>query len=1375
MFVIGPPLGGAIKFSSARAAPSWRAAARSLALAASLLALAHCGDDDETGRTDVATDTGGDTADVSLLDLVPTTDAAETTGTTTDTAGDASGGGFLAPCLENADCNSGLCIDTDDGSVCTRDCTEACPDDWRCAGVVTDSADVRFVCVPLSNRLCRPCTVDHQCGGGFCLPDDTGAEVCTRPCDEGDDVPECPDGFTCEDLTSSEDPDRVGRQCVPNTGRCDCTAQNDGEIRPCPVENEIGRCWGVEVCDGAQGWSACDAPTPADEICDGLDQDCDGRADEGVAAPVEACVETNEAGTCEGLWTCTGPGGWVCDAPIPAAEVCDYRDEDCNGQVDDGFRDPETGLYIDDDNCGVCGSSCEGTIAFATATECAVVSGAAACIATSCEAGYFIPIQTQRACVPRGGGFSCSSCFGDDNCLDLPDGRCELLDGSYHCTRGCSVQEDCDQGFECDGGRCLPTSRSCSCLEDNGGNVRDCRNGNEAGICFGTQTCDPASGWSDCTAATPSEEQCNGLDDDCDQRVDEDAEHDPPTCVSDNDAGRCESPWVCMGAAGWQCEVDDPALESCNYRDDDCDGATDEGFLDADAGLYLNIEHCGACSISCLGALPNATEQCAVSTSGAARCEVASCDSGYFQDGPLACRPASADQCLPCESDVACGAGRCIALTDGSYCLNPCDTDDNCIEGYTCEDFDGGGSKLCVPPTRSCLCDGTNTSLFRGCTVDYTPPPDSGDAGYACFGTSQCTAQGWSACDVFAEECNLLDDDCDGATDEDFLVDGAFATDENCGQCGNNCTLLDFPGGGGVCNDFVSPPRCSLRCSDDCVDLNANPNDGCECCNPTPEDFPDPLGYDANCDGIDGERDNSIFVAKWGDDDNSGLWGSPKLTIGAGIAAAVDLGKRDVLVATGIYREAIDLAKDVGVYGGYASDYARRDPGLFETAMLGPDPTPTHPATVNVVGVVEGLPGRTVFDGFAVYGPDVKVAGGSSFAMRVVDSDASVRVSLNRVFAGSGGRGRRGTDGVDGDDAPDGGAGQDAFDVFAETGVTGHGCAAAGISSDGGVGATHTCGGTDTSGGMGGDRVCPAWDDGLNATVVPVASERGVAGQNGGAVGGLPGRDVFHQRFSCEGYDTFDRVEGGDGADGAQGDFGDAGEGCADADGVVLGGVWVTGQASAGGTGTHGGGGGGGGSGAGAYVHESCNAKGLHFDNVGGTGGGAGAGGGAGTEGGPGTSGGGAFGLLVAFSTPPVSLPEIRDNTIHGGLGGDGGDGGNAGVGGSGGAGAFGGAGGGDYNPAANPPIVDPTYPAFKGGKGGKGGNGGHGGGGGGGCGGPAYGIYVDGQGALDASAWATDNAFPTLGSGGSGGLGGFSLGEQGGPGAQGTSAATRL
>ena len=131
-----------------------------------------------------------------------------------------------------------------------------------------------------------------------------------------------------------------------------------GASRPVPVGGCVSACAaGFVDADGlAADGCECKLTNGGVEICDGLDNDCNGAVDDGVGA----VNYPGPAGTM-GVGVCTA-GAQVCQGGqltqtlpprLPSAEVCDGLDNDCNGKVDDGFD-----LLADDENCGACGLTC---------------------------------------------------------------------------------------------------------------------------------------------------------------------------------------------------------------------------------------------------------------------------------------------------------------------------------------------------------------------------------------------------------------------------------------------------------------------------------------------------------------------------------------------------------------------------------------------------------------------------------------------------------------------------------------------------------------------------------------------------------------------------------------------------------------------------------------------------------------------------------------------------------------------------------------------------------------------------------------------------------------------------------------------------------
>lgn len=121
-------------------------------------------------------------------------------------------------------------------------------------------------------------------------------------------------------------------ECTPNTMQSCYSGPNNTE--------NIGECAsGNQVCDLGGNWGACeDEILPADELCNNLDDDCNGIADDGDPEGGGTCTSDLPGPCAPGVFVCAG-GDLECEPNIePAAsDICDNNiDDDCNGTPDDG-------------------------------------------------------------------------------------------------------------------------------------------------------------------------------------------------------------------------------------------------------------------------------------------------------------------------------------------------------------------------------------------------------------------------------------------------------------------------------------------------------------------------------------------------------------------------------------------------------------------------------------------------------------------------------------------------------------------------------------------------------------------------------------------------------------------------------------------------------------------------------------------------------------------------------------------------------------------------------------------------------------------------------------------------------------------------------
>lgn len=397
-----------------------------------------------------------------------------------------------------------------------------------------------------------------------------------------------------------------------------------------------------------------------------------------------------------------------------------------------------------------------------------------------------------------------------------------------------------------------------------------------------------------------ADEKCDGVDNDCDDEVDEDGS-EAKTWYLDRDRDGygdfdstskrgCDEPAdnnYAQEDAGADCNdqdaaVNPAAMEVCGDRiDNDCDGVQDEEDENTDpdsfGSWYLDLDGDG------YGGDTSIVQGCSR--------PVLTPDSGDT-GGVTADYASETGDCDDTDPYTFPGAGY---RDDSTACMTDADVDgygdieavSPVIAGTDCND----GASWVYPSTRADLeiCDGLDSNcdgslgdtevdgdndLYVGCVID-----DVGWFGDSIDGGSDCDDTKAEVNPGATEECNSADDDCDGIVDEAGASGESvwYPDDDGDGFGDINATYTGYApqdsGDTGApetvnlivdsCDDPSSSALAYVQNQSDCDDTSSAVNPGVsELCSTT--------GVDDNCDG-DVDENTAADVAQWyADSDNDG-------------------------------------------------------------------------------------------------------------------------------------------------------------------------------------------------------------------------------------------------------------------------------------------------------------------------------------------------------------------------------------------------------------------------------------------------------------------------------------------------------------------------
>jgi hypothetical protein len=693
------------------------------------------------------------------------------------------------------------------------------------------------------NQLPETCNgVDDDCNG---IIDDALTDV----------------GGTCG--TSNLYPCSLGsQQCVAGLIVCIgavepgveyCNGLDDdcnGKIDDNPVDAKsscghptIGACQsGIQICNG--GAIVCTGSVePKAEICNGIDDDCNGKVDDNVPTVGSACGSSNTAPCQLGTLQCTD-GQMLCLGGVePQAETCDGVDNNCDGQVDNNVAGLGEACGSLQDSCALGATRCAQDAT--TQTYSMVCTGLVPKVAETCN-GKDDDCNGLVDDIPSDVGADCGSSVGECRkgkticeagsvvCSGTTDAKAETCNGKdddcngviddnltgigqacgQSATAPCRLgTTQCSNGVITCAGSIDPQAETCDDVDNDCNGIVDdsvagagvpCGANNTYPCSYGTKRCQ--AGQLVCVGAVdPTVETCNGLDDDCDGLIDAKASGSGPQPPADS-IGNCDVPAPPPANATTVCKAGTKACQSgtiiCQGSIKPASGAVDtcgvdtncDGQLTSQPNLQTDVHNCGSCGNDCYASTQNEVWTC---ESGL--CKYNGCTSGFYDH----------------DSDPKTCEYACAYVSAQESCNGK---DDNC---------DGQTDENVTAPAKTQTCGISPSATRPECTTQVTLACQNG-AWKCTFPAGVCSG----GCSPDDEACDALDNDCDGLLNE------------NVSNYGKSCASDDtkpVPGDGAcrTTGTYVCNGPSATKCGAVRADCSTLPGGCAELCD----------GIDNDCDG----------------------------------------------------------------------------------------------------------------------------------------------------------------------------------------------------------------------------------------------------------------------------------------------------------------------------------------------------------------------------------------------------------------------------------------------------------------------------------------------------------------------------------------------